>query len=210
MWTVVPAPARRGWGRGPLARFGHFGALICLAMRGRFLLAGDVAGLRAQARQAAAQGADAVFVPTGPLGDPVVLAAGLSSVVPGPLLGVRTEPGSGDRHPALLARDMTSLDLVCGGRSVLCFGPPFDERLAETVSVCRGLWRAGEFVSDGPLFPVRAPANRARPMGERSPLIAFDLTVGDEPPASMVGVADLLLRTDSDDPDPAVCRLEPV
>lgn len=190
-------------------------------MKGRFLQAADADGLLAEAAQAAAQGADALFLTQGPAGDPVVLAAGLSSLVPGPLLGVRVELGPGERHPAVLARDLTGLDLVSGGRSVLCFGPPFDELVAETVSLCRALWRAGELVSDGPHFPVRAAANRARPTGERSPLIAFDLTAGDEPSASMVGAADLLLRPDpvpdhgAADPDapdpvpvPAACRLE--
>ena len=49
-------------------------------------------------------------------------------------------------------------------------------------------------VDDGPHFPVRAPANRARPAGERSPLIAFDLTAGDELPDFLAGAGDLKLR----------------
>ena len=66
----------------------------------------------------------------------------------------------------MLARDITSLDLVCGGRSVLCFAPPFGDSLEEAISVCRALWRAGEAVNEGPRFPVRAAANRSRPVGE--------------------------------------------
>jgi alkanesulfonate monooxygenase SsuD/methylene tetrahydromethanopterin reductase-like flavin-dependent oxidoreductase (luciferase family) len=103
----------------------------------------------------------------------------------------------------MLARDITSLDLVCGGRSVLCIGPPFTPALAEAVSLCRSLWQAGEVVIDGPHFPVRAAAHRARPAAERGPLIAFDVTGGGEPPSA---VADLLLRSESDDPD--ACLLE--
>jgi alkanesulfonate monooxygenase SsuD/methylene tetrahydromethanopterin reductase-like flavin-dependent oxidoreductase (luciferase family) len=184
------------------------GALSCLAMNGRFLRGADAAGLRAEAARAAEQGAGAVFVRQGPLGDPIVLAAGLSSSVPGLLLGVRMALGPAERHPALLARDVTSLDLVCGGRSVLCFAPPFDEPLQEAVFLCRALWRAGELESDGPRFPVRAPAARARPAGDHSPLIAFDLTGGDELPVSVAGSGDIALHAHGDDPED--CRLERV
>jgi alkanesulfonate monooxygenase SsuD/methylene tetrahydromethanopterin reductase-like flavin-dependent oxidoreductase (luciferase family) len=112
------------------------------------------------------------------------------------------------RHPALLARDLTSLDLVCGGRSILCFAPPFAAPLAEAVFLCRALWNSGEAVHDGPCFPVRAAANRARPAGEGSPLIALDLSAGDEVPSFLAGTADLLLRPDPE--NPVACSLERV
>jgi alkanesulfonate monooxygenase SsuD/methylene tetrahydromethanopterin reductase-like flavin-dependent oxidoreductase (luciferase family) len=177
-------------------------------VEGRFLQAADLAALRQQATSAAAQGAAAVFLTSGPPGDPIVLAAGLGPLLPDVLLGVRVELGPQERHPAMLARDLTSLDLTCGGRSVLCFAPPFTEELAEAALLCRALWRAGEVVSDGPHFPVRAAANRTRPAGEHSPLIAFDLTAGDEPPSFLGAAGDLLLRPVSGTPD--ACRLERV
>ena len=118
---------------------------------------------------------------------------GLAPLVPRVLLGARIEWDREGRHPALLARDVTSLDLVCGGRSVLCFAPPFTEPLAEAISLCRALWLAGEAVHEGPHFPVQAAANRARPAGEEIPQIALDLTAGDEVPSFLVGAADLLL-----------------
>jgi alkanesulfonate monooxygenase SsuD/methylene tetrahydromethanopterin reductase-like flavin-dependent oxidoreductase (luciferase family) len=165
-----------------------------------------MAGLRRQAAQAAAQGAAGVFLSEGPLGDPIVLAAGLGPAVPGLLLGVRIGLGPEQRHPAMLARDLTSLDLVCGGRSVLCVVPPFTEALAEAVFLCRALWKVGQVVSSGPHFPVRASANRSRPTGERSPLIAFDLTAGEELPTLVASAPDLVVL-----PTPAApeaCRLE--
>jgi alkanesulfonate monooxygenase SsuD/methylene tetrahydromethanopterin reductase-like flavin-dependent oxidoreductase (luciferase family) len=177
-------------------------------VEGRFLQAADTAGLRAEATRALEQGAAAVFLSEGDLGDPIVLAAGLSSWVPGLLLGVRTHLGPTGRHPALLARDVASLDLVCGGRSVLCFAPPFLESLPEAVSLCRALWRAGDLASDGPLFPVRAATNRARPAGDRSPLVAFDCTAGDVPPASVRDAADMLVWPGSG--IAGACRLERV
>jgi alkanesulfonate monooxygenase SsuD/methylene tetrahydromethanopterin reductase-like flavin-dependent oxidoreductase (luciferase family) len=177
-------------------------------VEGRFLQAADVDGVRAEAAQAAAAGAAAVFITAGALGDPIVVAAGLAPLVPDLLLGARIALGRGERHPAMLARDITSLDLVCGGRSVLCFAPPFTEPLAEAVALCRALWQAGEVVSDGPHFPVRAPANRARPTRERGPLVAFDLTGGDTPPDIVSSSADLLLRPGPD--VPGSCVLERV
>ncbi len=182
------------------------GALTCLAVEGRFLQAACTAGLRAEATQAAVRGAAAVILSEGALGDPIVLAAGLGPVLPDLLLGARIVLSPEGRHPAMLARDVASLDLVCGGRSVLCFAPPFTEPLAEAISLCRALWRAGEVASDSPHFPVQAPVNRSRPAGEQSPLIALDLTSGDQLPTFVAGVADVLLRPMSAAPD--TCRLE--
>jgi alkanesulfonate monooxygenase SsuD/methylene tetrahydromethanopterin reductase-like flavin-dependent oxidoreductase (luciferase family) len=140
------------------------------------LRAEDVAGLRAQALRAAQEGIEAVLVGEGPLGDPFVLLAGLSDDVSGVLLGARVTLGEGERHPALLAREATSLDLVCGGRSVLCFAPPFGEGLGEAIGLCRAMWRDGTATSDGPVYPVAGAVNRPRPAREASPLIALDLT----------------------------------
>jgi alkanesulfonate monooxygenase SsuD/methylene tetrahydromethanopterin reductase-like flavin-dependent oxidoreductase (luciferase family) len=180
-------------------------ALVCVAVDARFLQAGDVAGLRAEAVRAAADGADVLFVGRGILGDPFVLAAGLSLSVPRALVGVRLGLSEDGRHPAMLAREVTSLDLVCGGRSVLCFEAPFDERLAEAISLCRTMWREGQADSAGPHFPVHAAVNRPRPAGDGSPLVALDLTGGDEPPAILTRAADLLVRPTN---DPAMGRVE--
>ena len=142
------------------------GALTCLAVEGRFLQVADAARLRAEAARAGAEGAAALFVSAGALGDPIVQAAGLAPVVPQLLLGARVQLEGDGRHPALLARDLTSLDLVCGGRSVLCFAPPFAAPLAEAIILCRVLWHSGEVVHEGPCFPVAArrtaPGRRGR------------------------------------------------
>lgn len=176
-------------------------------MEGRFLQAGDVAGLREQAVRAEADGVGAIFVADGPLGDPIVLAAGLGAAVPQVLLGARLQLGEDGRHPATLAREFTSLDLVLGGRSVLCLLPPFTpaDRLIEAVRLCRALWGEGDVTRDGPHFRVRAAVNRARPASADSPLVALDLTESDEVPPALVGLADVLLRPDRDH---GACRLE--
>jgi len=182
---------------------------VCVAVEGRFLQADDVAGLRASAVRAEAGGAGAVFLAEGPLGDPVVLAAGLSASVRRVLLGVRVDlTAAGSRHPAVLAREMTSLDHVCGGRSLLCVGPPFTGATVEAVVLCRSMWRDGTATSDGPVYPVRAAVNRPRPPGVDSPLVAVDLTAGTTSatvPPSLSGLVDLVLLPTE---DPSVCRVE--
>ena len=172
-------------------------------MEGRLLQADDVAGLRAQALQAAGAGTGALFLRAGPLGDPLVLLAGLSASVPRVLLGARLGLTEDGRHPALLARDVTSLDLVCDGRSVVCFTPPFDDRLAEAVALCRALWRDGRADGGGPYFPVLGAVNRPRPEGP-GPLVALDLTGGADP-GPLAAAADLLVHPTD---DPLVFRVE--
>ncbi len=174
-------------------------------MEGRILEAEDASRLRDEAARAEADGCDAVLVREGPLGDPVVLAAGLSPSLSRVLLGVQVGLSSNGRHPAVLARDITTLDLVCGGRSMLCFGPPFDDTLAEAIALCRAMWREGEATSEGPRFPVHGAVNRPRPEGEGSPLIALDLTGGGEASGTLTAAADLLLRPTGHD---AVCRMD--
>lgn len=192
------------------------GVLVCDAVEGRFLQAGTVAELREQAHGAQSSGAAAVFVSQDPLGDPIVLAAGLAETVPEVHIGVRIGLDEDGRHPAMLARDLTSLDLVCQGRSVVCFEPPFTELLAEAIALCRALWREGAVASHGPHFPAQAPASRAKPAGRDTPLVGLDLTGGD-PSASapdalgslpdFVDLVDLVLRPGS---DPMVCQVERV
>src|SRR5215472_9582956 len=93
------------------------GAVSCDAVDARFIGGLDGASLREEARWAEAEGAGAVIVRAGPLGDPVVLAAGLSTAVRRVLLGACVAFGADPpgRHPALVAWEFTSLDHVSGG-----------------------------------------------------------------------------------------------
>ncbi len=192
------------WETGP-------GVLVCDAVDGHLLPAGTVAEMRAQARRAQAGGAAAVFVTQGPLGDPIVLAAGLAGLVPETQIGVRLGLVEDGRHPAMLARELTSLDLVCQGRSVVCFQPPFTEHLGEAISLCRALWHDGEVATEGPYFPAHARASRARPASDQSPLVGLDLSGAgaslSPPPPDLVDLVDVVLRPTA---DPTVCRMERV
>jgi alkanesulfonate monooxygenase SsuD/methylene tetrahydromethanopterin reductase-like flavin-dependent oxidoreductase (luciferase family) len=140
------------------------------------LQADDLAGLRAEAAQAEQENVGAIMVGAGPLGDPFVLLAGLSDAIPGLTLVARVTLEEDGRRPTLLAREATSLDLVDGGRTVLCFSPPFGEGLGEAMRICRAMWRDGTATNEGPVYPVENALNRPGPADEESPLIALDLT----------------------------------
>ena len=172
-----------------------------------------MAELRAEASGAQQAGVGALLMDAGPLGDPFVLLAALSDAVPDVLLGAQValvgEEGE-ERHPALLAREATSLDLVDGGRTVLCFGPPFGEGLGEAIELCRALWREGTAVSGGPVYPVPGALNRPRPTSARSPLIAVDLRepgARDEAGGAAASADLIVVRGEGGG---ATCRLEPV
>jgi alkanesulfonate monooxygenase SsuD/methylene tetrahydromethanopterin reductase-like flavin-dependent oxidoreductase (luciferase family) len=149
-------------------------------VEGWFLPGDDVVGMRDRAAAAQAEGAAALIVREGPAGDPLVLVGALAHTVSQGLLGVCVGLGGGDRrYPTVLARDMTSLDLLCNGRSLLCFAPPFGPEHLEAIALCREMWTTGTAESAGPIYPVSGAVNRPRPRAENSPRLALDLTAGD-------------------------------
>jgi alkanesulfonate monooxygenase SsuD/methylene tetrahydromethanopterin reductase-like flavin-dependent oxidoreductase (luciferase family) len=181
---------------------------VCDAVEARLLQASDVATLRSLAERAESEGADAIFFSDGPLGDAIVLAAGISASTSRILLGVRVElTAEAHRHPTVLAREMTTLDHVCGGRSVLGFRGPFTDAVGEAISLCRAMWIDGVAASEGPHYPVAGAINRPRPPGPESPLIALDLTDAGAAgaPPEIVAQVDFLLRPTG---DPDVCLLQ--
>jgi alkanesulfonate monooxygenase SsuD/methylene tetrahydromethanopterin reductase-like flavin-dependent oxidoreductase (luciferase family) len=175
-------------------------------VEGRFLTAPDVAALVQGAIRAEGEGAGAVFLTDGPLGDAVVLAAGLTSATTGLLLGVRVGLTAGaHRHPTVLARDLTALDHVSGGRAVLCVEAPFTDAVAEAVTLCRDMWWDGIATSEGPHYPVAGAINRPKAPGPTSPLLALDLTGGATPARDLLELVDLVLEPTE---DPMVCRMQ--
>jgi alkanesulfonate monooxygenase SsuD/methylene tetrahydromethanopterin reductase-like flavin-dependent oxidoreductase (luciferase family) len=186
---------------------------------GWFLGGEDIDAWWLRAREAEAQEAAAVIVRRGPLGDPLVLAGALSSVLTGPLLGVAVALDAESRHPAVLARDVTALDLLCAGRALVCFEPPFGEGLVEALALCRAMWRDGVATSDGPIYPVRDAVNLPRPATAAGPVVALDLSGGEAareggPGAAaqsalpeLLGLVDLVLRPGG---QADRCRLERV
>jgi hypothetical protein len=177
-------------------------------VEGPFLYVEDGEELRAQAVRAEAEGAGIVLLGEGPMADPIVLEAGLGASVEGAVLGVRVDdPSQQGRPPAMLAREVVSLDLVSAGRSVLCSTPPFSERLGEAIALCGIMWGEGDADGEVPHFPVESAVDRPCPTGDLGRLVTSDLTNVDAPLVVVIGAVDLLVRgTD----DPAVCRVERV
>jgi alkanesulfonate monooxygenase SsuD/methylene tetrahydromethanopterin reductase-like flavin-dependent oxidoreductase (luciferase family) len=193
-------------------------------VEGLFLDAPDIDALFAGAEQARREGVDAVFVTDGPLGDAIVLAAGLvaglatrsAAATPDLLVGVRTSFGpQPHRHPTILAREMTTLDHVTGGRVLLALGGPFTDATFEAIVLCREMWSLGIGVSEGPHFPVVGAINRPLPKRQGGPLLALDLTGGWEPDLAHLGACDLVLvpargaPPDALPPGVVVCRIQP-
>jgi alkanesulfonate monooxygenase SsuD/methylene tetrahydromethanopterin reductase-like flavin-dependent oxidoreductase (luciferase family) len=170
--------------------------LVCDAVRGLFLAERDTGALRATAERAGRAGVDVLFLRDGPLGDAIVVATAVGSWVPGVLLGVRIDLGSRPhRHPAVLAREMTTFDRVSGGRAMLAFTAPFTGATAEAAALCRAMWTEGIAVGTGPHYPVAGAVNRPLPEREGGPPIALDLTdgLGAAPPAALLALCDLVL-----------------
>jgi alkanesulfonate monooxygenase SsuD/methylene tetrahydromethanopterin reductase-like flavin-dependent oxidoreductase (luciferase family) len=173
---------------------------VCDAVEGLFLGGGDIGALRAAAERASRDGFDLLFLRDGPLGDAIVLASAVGSWVPGILLGVRVDLGTGPhRHPTVLAREMTTFDRVCGGRAILAFGGPFTEATAEAVILCREMWTSGVAVGAGPHYPVAGAINRPLPERVGGLPIALDLTDGSAagpgpgPGPGLLALCDLVL-----------------
>jgi alkanesulfonate monooxygenase SsuD/methylene tetrahydromethanopterin reductase-like flavin-dependent oxidoreductase (luciferase family) len=168
--------------------------IVSFAVEGRFLNQPSVDALRAAAEQARADGVAIVFVSDGPLGDAITLAAALGAWSTDGLIGVRVDlEGEAHRHPTLLAREVTTLDHICGGRAVLVFRGPFTEATAEAVTLCRQMFLGEVAASEGPYYPVAGAINRPGPVREGGPPIGLDLSETHPAPAALLALVDLVL-----------------
>jgi alkanesulfonate monooxygenase SsuD/methylene tetrahydromethanopterin reductase-like flavin-dependent oxidoreductase (luciferase family) len=170
--------------------------IVCDAVEGRFLTQRTVEDLRAAAGAAEAEGIDAVFLADGPLGDAITLAAALGSATSRLLIGVRIDlVGEAHRHPALLGREMSTLDQIVRGRALLALVGPFSGATEEAIALCRDMWRQGTATSEGPFYPVPGAVNRPEPFRVGGPPIALDLSDGARPEQSTLDLVDLVLVT---------------
>jgi luciferase-like monooxygenase len=177
--------------------------LVCDAVEGRVLDEPDVPALRAAAIGAEGEGASAIFLTDGALGDAISLASALSAITSTILIGVLVDFHRPHRHPAIVARDMTTLDLLLKGRAVLALQGPFDDVIAEAAALCRDMWQNGTAHSTGPLFPVADAVNRPGPFTTSSPRIALQTSADDKPTPALLELADFLLIPLS----PGVCQM---
>jgi len=189
---------------------------VCDGVEGIFLDQLELDALVAGAARARHRGIDAVFLADGPLGDAIVLSAGLAALTPDLRFGVRYALGPRPhRHPTILAREMTTLDHVSGGRVLLAFLGPFTDATTEAIVLCREMWSLGIGVSEGPHFPAVGAINRPLPRTPDGPPVALDLTDGSVPAEAHLRVCDLVLvPVGGAPPDPLppgvqVCWIQP-
>jgi hypothetical protein len=132
-------------------------------------------------------GFDAVWITGGaaaggvPTCDPCVLAGGLALSTTTLTLGIVAGIGPDDRPPSVLGREVTTLDVLTGGRAavLLCAGSDGDvggvaaaalrARLAEAVTVCRMLMTEEGASYEGRYFRLVHAENRPRPVRAGGP-----------------------------------------
>jgi alkanesulfonate monooxygenase SsuD/methylene tetrahydromethanopterin reductase-like flavin-dependent oxidoreductase (luciferase family) len=149
-------------------------ALTLAAGRDRRADESLVATLQRVAAQAAAAGFGALWFAEGPAvpredevwGDPCVLAAACAATGSPIHLGVVAGDGGG-RHPSAVARDVTALDHVSGGRAALRLDYP--GRAADAARVCRGLFTETVTTVDGRVYRTDRAVNRPPPVQRAGP-----------------------------------------
>ena len=149
---------------------------------------GDFALLAESVEAAEAAGYGSVWLrgqSPGALGiDPVPVVGALVERTGSLGLGVAC-PGGDGRHPAILARDLTTLDVLSGGRAALCLGlsatgPDAPARLSESAQICRLLFSQDDTAVTfrGAHFSVQFAVNRPPPEQVDGPPLLVDLPVG--------------------------------
>lgn len=131
---------------------------------------------------------DAVGDREEPILEAYTTLAALAAITETARLGVLVT-ACGFRNPALLAKMVTTIDAISGGRAVLgigagwheeeyhAYGLPFPpprerlEQLAETVQVCRAMFTRHEPEFDGRHFRIARPLNVPAPIGVGGPPI---------------------------------------
>jgi alkanesulfonate monooxygenase SsuD/methylene tetrahydromethanopterin reductase-like flavin-dependent oxidoreductase (luciferase family) len=119
-------------------------------------------------------------------GDPGALdactAAGALAATGSLRLGVLEVVGAG-RDPSILARDLTALDVLSGGRASVLFSTtePFFERARESVQVCRLLFTTEHPSFEGASFTLRDAANLPPPVQSDGPPILLGVSSDTDP-----------------------------
>jgi F420-dependent oxidoreductase-like protein len=131
---------------------------------------------------------DAVGDREEPILEAYTTLAALAALTSDARLGVLVT-ASGFRNPALLAKMVTTIDIISRGRAVLglgagwledefeAYGYPFPrpgqrlEQLAEAVRICRAMFTADEPHFTGRHHQIRSPVNNPRPIAAAGPPI---------------------------------------
>jgi F420-dependent oxidoreductase-like protein len=126
--------------------------------------------------------------PGGPMLEAYTLLAGLATRTERVLLGSLVSPVT-FREPALLAKTITTLDVISGGRAVLGIGAAWDteeheayginfpdiaereDRLEESVLICREMFSSSPTSFDGEHYRLHDAWNAPRPIQARIPIL---------------------------------------
>jgi alkanesulfonate monooxygenase SsuD/methylene tetrahydromethanopterin reductase-like flavin-dependent oxidoreductase (luciferase family) len=127
-----------------------------------------VAAWRSMAVTAERHGAGAVWIADGGC-DPCTLAGGLVPATDHVVLGVVCELAGG-RHPAVLARDVTALDVTSGGRAGVLVDGSTSE-LEEAVTICQALFAGQSLQFTGQHYDVDGAVNRPVPIRPGGPVL---------------------------------------
>lgn len=148
--------------------------------------------LREVALAAEDAGVGTIWLSEGGVGslDPVPLAGALARVTTSVTIGVIARPSHG-RHPSVLARDVSTVDRLSGGRAAVGLvedgGAPSDlERLAEAVGILHRLLTESEVTAAGRFYEVAELTTRPRPVTPAGPPVVAGFlgpAVGDAEPA---------------------------
>jgi len=188
------------------------------------------------ARAAVAAGAGTVWltggsgaeVPPGadPACDPCTMAGAAATQVGSCLVGVVSGLPA-DRHPAVLARDVTTLDVVSGGRAAVLLRwtgsgaahegaadlpaglPEACEYLGEALAVCRSVLQDDDPVFEGRYLHVAGALNRPPPRRPGGPPLLVEVPAGVAGLARREAGPGLLLRQASSAASAIVCPDDP-
>jgi F420-dependent oxidoreductase-like protein len=180
-----------------LTRFGfHFASTSYEDLNGRSLF-DRIAEVAAAAESA---GFDSLWVPdhvhqnrigggpSGPMLEAYTLLAGLATKTDRILLGSLVSPVT-FREPALLAKVVTTLDVISGGRAVLGIGAAWDteeheaygfdfpniaereDRLEESILICREMFSSSPVSFDGEHYRLHEAWNAPPPIQARIPIL---------------------------------------
>ncbi|MDQ3573569.1 MAG: LLM class flavin-dependent oxidoreductase [Actinomycetota bacterium] len=107
--------------------------------------------------------------------EPLTALAGLAEVTSGPRLGVLLRTGM--RPPAVVAKALSTADILSGGRVILGLseGPDAEageaDRLGEAMQVVKGAFEGGPFTFEGRHHRVNALRCRPRPLQSPGPQV---------------------------------------
>jgi hypothetical protein len=140
-----------------------------------------VAVWRSIAVAAERHGAGAVWIADGGC-DPCTLAGGLVPATDHLVLGVVCELAGG-RHPAVLARDVTALDVTSGGRAGVLVDGTASE-IEEAVTICQALFTGQSLQFTGRNYDVDGAVNRPTPIRPGGPVLLTQSSATPEPRAA--------------------------